>query len=479
MAWGDPHASGLRVLSLDACVKITADEYQFKGAVSLFDYDIVFWDPARSLDTYSFDYNTFDGRRSLNRGTSAAAMRDAERRGREIREFLNLGRTLVVYLPGDMAVNVYTGEQEHSGTGRNRQTTDILGTFDLLDCLTVSCGGLSTSGLDIEPVDGTVAPLYRETSDFWAYRRTLDNADGLQVLMRVKGTDKPVAGYAEVGDGLLVLLPSFWRPTEDSNDEDEEDEEDEDRVGHGSDDELTAKDWTDRERTADESVLEWIASLARKSAIETASWTKDFVFEGQEARDEKIRKAQALVERHQRTVDALAEEQAQEDAWKLLVAGTGEPLEHQVREALTLLGFTLEPPIRGRADVRAARDGRRLVAEVKGVKGSAAEKHAAQLEKWVSEEKTSGADVKGVLVVNAWKDTPPDQRDQPAFPSQMLAYSTARDHCLVTGAQLLAMVRAREDQPARANEIADVLLNTVGAVTGWDNPTLTKVVGGD
>lgn len=34
------------MLSLDARLRATADEYGFTSTVSLFDYDIVFWDPA-------------------------------------------------------------------------------------------------------------------------------------------------------------------------------------------------------------------------------------------------------------------------------------------------------------------------------------------------------------------------------------------------------------------------------------------------
>jgi hypothetical protein len=77
--------------------------------------------------------------------------------------------------------------------------------------------------------------------------------------------------------------------------------------------------------------------------------------------------------------------------------------------------------------------------EVKGRDtGSAGEKHAAQLEKWVMGhfEKT-GEHAKGLLVVNGFKDVELLARTEPVFPAQMIPFSTSRGHALISGVQLL------------------------------------------
>jgi len=103
------------------------------------------------------------------------------------------------------------------------------------------------------------------------------------------------------------------------------------------------------------------------------------------------------------------------------------------------------------------------VVEVKGIIGSAAEKHAAQLEKWVSEYyASSGKKPKGILVVNAFRNIPLQNRDETVFPDQMLPYCEHREHCLLTGLQLLGLYLACVDEPSEADDIINNIFETKG-----------------
>jgi len=116
----------------------------------------------------------------------------------------------------------------------------------------------------------------------------------------------------------------------------------------------------------------------------------------------------------------------------------------------------------GRDDVIVEFDGMHAVIEVKGKKGSAAESDAAQLEKWVAgfkEEK--GADPKGILLVNAYCETPLAERTEPAFPHQMLKYSTQREHCLMTTTQLLGLLLEARAHSERRVDLVNSLFSTV------------------
>ena len=97
------------------------------------------------------------------------------------------------------------------------------------------------------------------------------------------------------------------------------------------------------------------------------------------------------------------------------------------------------------------------------MKSSSAEKHAAQLEKWVSQYyEKNDIKPKGILVVNAYNDRPLEERTEPAFPNQMLKFSIAREHCLITGLQLLCLYLDCKDDDEKRRKAIDDLLTTNG-----------------
>ena len=95
----------------------------------------MFWKPSETLQSYSAYSGTYGGKDSLREHESARLVSDVKRRRAEFLEFLNMGRCLVVILPGDIEVYVDTGERTHSGTGRNRATTRIVTEFDLMSAI--------------------------------------------------------------------------------------------------------------------------------------------------------------------------------------------------------------------------------------------------------------------------------------------------------------------------------------------------------
>ncbi|MGW4635964.1 hypothetical protein ACWEMY_24600, partial [Nocardia sp. NPDC004415] len=115
-------------------------------------------------------------------------------------------------------------------------------------------------------------------------------------------------------------------------------------------------------------------------------------------------------------------------------------------------------------------DSRSAVVEVKGVNKSAAEKHAAQLEKWVAGElEATGTAPKGLLVVNTWRETDLSARTEKDFPDQMLPYCVSREHCLMTGLQLFVIRSEIEADASRAEYWRDKILKTSGIIDGADD----------
>jgi hypothetical protein len=151
-----------------------------------------------------------------------------------------------------------------------------------------------------------------------------------------------------------------------------------------------------------------------------------------------------------------------------LVTASGATLETLAHEAFAALGFTLETPQGGRADSVLRLGKRAAVVEIKGQKGSAKEQDAAQLYKWVAAFYADHSEhAKGLLLVNAFNETPLSKRTRAAFPKQMLKFAADQQgFCLVTGEQLLALWLKVEAAPGTRKALAESLLDCTGIYDG-------------
>lgn len=458
----------VRVLLLDAGMAIDdAVEAEFSSTVSMFEFDIVIWDPLQSiatyktLDEYTFQARSFEGRRWLSSHDSAQIKRDVARRKSEIVDFLKLGRTLVVFLPGDLTVAVETGEKRYSGTGRNQKTTNILTDFDILDALPVLLHTQFATGIDMQPVDSSIGPLYRDTVDYWQYGRIIDADPPFHPLLRVAGTTKVVAAEVEYEASSIIFLPLLW------TDEDEQPDHADDDEGGSAQVEIEGPS---PGAVVDNLVVRWLIERTTSEDITWPEWTDHYRFQTEVDRAPSIEELAARAAEIQAQLDDLSAEADADRKWKLLVTGTGTPFELAVADALQILGFQLLPVMPGRTDIRGSRNDVPIVVETKGVTKSAAESNCAQLEKWVAEEVEACRKPKGILVINAWLKDPPRARASAVFPPQMRPYAEMRDHCLISGLQLLNIARTAMREPTRREELAALLLNTTGVVEGWDDP---------
>lgn len=155
---------------------------------------------------------------------------------------------------------------------------------------------------------------------------------------------------------------------------------------------------------------------------------------------------------------------------KYLLTGSGNELEELVRSLFIELDFEVFDVEEGRDDLIVKYKELVAVIEIKGVSKSAAEKHAAQLEKWVSSYfENNGVRPKGILLVNAFKDIPLNHRNENAFPNQMLKYSTQREHCLLTTVQLLGLYYDCLAHPEKKDETINQLFSTIGVMENYSD----------
>lgn len=425
-----------------------ADFAEFSSDTSCYDYDVVIWDPGQSLWHYTSGSESYMGLNCLSDYYSVQITADIARRRKEFLELINSGRMLVVIARPPQKFYYATGEKSHSGTGRNRSTTRHVAAADMWEALPAEIAPIAASGKNIQLVgEGGLQALLRKHATYMRYTAVLEKAPG-STIAKIANTERIVGTTLNSKNGgALVIMPSVAFPEHD------EDDEADDTVPEGFTFQTDLLAWASERIGSKEALPEW----ASKYLVANESATKAGILTQEKA----IAKAKKKLETSQDELRQIEEK-------KQLFTGTGRQLELEVRKVLELLGGNVEEPEPGRDDWIVKFPEGVAVVEVKGVTKSAAEKHAAQLEKWVANYlEAEGVLPKGILVVNTWRQKALDERTEASFPEQMLAYSKARNHCLITGLQFLGIREAIEKDPSQKQKLRKQLLEEAGIFTGF------------
>jgi hypothetical protein len=450
--------------------------YTFGSDISAFDFDVVLWDPARSFRRYWVGGrdSTFNGLPAIEEDESAAIRADTARRKAEFIDFLKAGRTIVVIVSPPQRGHVRNGKYTTTGTGRNQQRIHEVAEFDLLSALPLELPAFTVARGDrLELVgDGPVAQLLRKYSSALEYTAVFEQAPEGSVIARIQGTDRILGCTIRTPEGgHLVLMPRIsFTPLPGETEESESDDleprwfDDNDDEGPDADYE---RNYPDEAEQFQLDLLQAIEALTGAGEISRPAWAADYATENQRSARDKVAKETVAVERARARLAKLQAEAEEMQQLDQLFLGSGRQLELRARDVLTLLGGVVTEPEPGRADWNVNFDGHPAVIEVKGVTKSASEKNAAQLEKWVAAAyEHTGESPKGILIVNTWREKPLADRTGVDFPDQMVPYSSARNHCLVTGLQLFVIACEIERDPTRAAHWRGQLLNTSGILGG-------------
>jgi hypothetical protein len=448
----------MRILTIDFYIddsSVTNATYREK--TSSLDFDLVIWDPEWAISHYpaSTDYR---GRPAPSESVSAQLISDYLRRRREFKELLDLGRTLAVFTSPPSVIYADTGEREHSGTGRNRATTRIVKDYDFWRTLPLAVPTVEARGQNLEVIgDERFAPFWSEFKNELYYSAYLEKSVGTP-LVRIAGTQRVVSAAVQTkGSGLVLLLPQIHIP----GSEDEEEDDDDDEDGEDGRRNQAEERWRRYLYVLIETVQRF---RAETGDFALPAWATNYLTSSEATARKAVVSAQLELRQVENTLAQRELTLAELERRKVLMTGSGRGLELAVKSVMETVGFTVEEPVPGRDDLIMHDDDRVVVVEVKGVVGSAAEKHGAQLEKWVSTyHEAHDVHPKGVLVVNAFRELPLVQRTEKAFPDQMLPYCTNRGHCLMTGLQLLGILQAMEEGGVKT---AEAVRQSIFATTG-------------
>ena len=415
----------------------------FRSHISFMDFDAVIIDTCCLAHEYEADYpTTYHGKRMISKDDSHRMVEEFSLMKKQIEEVLRQGKNVFILMTTNEPCFVYTGRTEFSGTGKNARASNIVNEFDPFSFLPIKLKPTMVSGENFNICcQAPYASFFQTTKDIISYDAYFE-ASEKELLLTIPNSNKVIAAVFEYEKGRIIVLPYPY------NEEYFE----------------TEKEWKKSAKRYLDALFELNHALLSTADYESLPlWSEGVKILNEKEEETNLEKDQKKLQSLKNKIEKHKEQIRKIQKKKLLITSSGTPLEEIVKEVLQELSFTLRPSKIGRSDVVASYGKTDIVAEIKGVTKSAAEKHAAQLEKWVSEfiEENNHAP-KPLLIVNGYCDTPLTERTEEVFPNQMLKYSEAREHALITTTQLLCLYTEIKKDPSCAESRIKELLSCVG-----------------
>lgn len=444
----------------------------FHAKLSLLDWDIILFKPEIS-DFYAHD-SYYQGKPSLKENSSFVLKECCEHWRREIKQAVEAGKTVVIFLPSVEEVYIDTGERRHSGTGRNQTTTRIVTLYKNYAAIPVDLKPVNTTGsaMKLVPLGAEIlAPYWAEFGSISEYKVLL-GSDTPGICLTTRNGNKPVGAISRSKNsaGSLVMLP-------DINFEDE-------LITEDKDGEIV---WTSDALKFTARLLNSIVALdkALRSTTEVTpapGWatSPSYVLAQERELITKLLDAEQKVEEAQRVKEALQESLDGAGKVRALLFEKGKPLEFAIIEALRMLGFNASQYKEADSEfdvVFSCAEGR-LLGEAEGKDSKAVNvDKLRQLamnihEDLQREEVTKPA--KGVLFGNGYRLVSPSDRAT-QFTEKCIAAAQSSSTALVATSTLFTAVQylAEEPDAAYAKKCREIILNGTGLVSFPTPPEAT------
>lgn len=289
----------------------------------LADGDIVVIEP--DIDPFC-DYfcdSSFQGKLSLSESSSFRLKEGILHWQREITSSLAAGKTIFVFLKESQEVFVDSGQRTYSGTGRNRQITNIVNKVDSYEFLSMPVSIINSSGKSIKlaPKANIIAPYWSEFEDETTYKVHIDGKVTQSLLLSRDGkrTVGAIIRYKE-SPGHLVLLPPL---------------------------DLDEDDWNKKGIAFARKLTSLLVSIDKqlrsdRQATPVPSWVENTVYTlpDEEKLERELLRLQEKIHALTRKTKAIQSEIRKERSLKRLLYENGTELEDAIHEALQLLGFS-------------------------------------------------------------------------------------------------------------------------------------------
>lgn len=430
-------------------ISLASDDVEycdFDSNDSLLDWDVVLFRPDIS-QYYLYSTEHYQGKPSLGDTASFELKERCEHWRREVKDAVEGGKTVVVFLPDIQDVWVDTGRREHSGSGRSRQTTRIVEPYSNYKTIPLDINPIGTKGSAIKLAARGAECLATYWSEFESssqYKVVL-SADKVPSSLLTRNGDKPVGAIyrSRTSKGALVLVPDI-QFIQDGFVQEVEDEEDE---------------WTPAAKAFARRMVGAVVGLdkALHAADEITAepgWAKtaDYALRRESELNEQLLLAETALENARTAKEQLLEELKASGSLRALLYEKGKPLERAIIEGLKTLGFEAEPfaDAHSEFDVVFESPEGRLIGEAEGKDNKAISiEKLRQLAMNIHEdlqrdEVTSPA--KGILFGNPFRLAPIADRGAP-FTDKCLRSAESSSTGLVATHDLYLAVRHLKNSP--------------------------------
>ena len=325
-----------RILTIGLELASTDTHYEtLRSKASLLDWDIVLFKPEISEFTEYGDF--YQGKRSLGESLSFQLKECCEHWRREIKQAVEAGKTVLVFLPSLDEVFVDTGQRSYSGTGRNQRMTRHVTAYNNYQAIPAELSPMTATGnsMKLSPKGAEVlAPFWTEFESSSRYTVILANPDVPASIVTRTGDRAVGAIYrSKSSAGSLLLLPDI--------------EFDAESFFRTKGDEQT---WSAAATKFAGRMVSTVVALDK--ALRTAGevtpeplWAANvqFSFRKESALRVQLLAVEQEVEQAQRRKEKLEEDLTSAGAFRGLLFEKGKPLERVVIEALRLFGFAAAP----------------------------------------------------------------------------------------------------------------------------------------
>ncbi len=417
----------------------------FSSDKTILEYDALLVDLKNIFEEYA-SHTEFNGLPRITDHDSTRLKKDLERRKSEIKEFLKSGKNIVVIDGNDECVYCYSGNKTVSGTGRNAQTTYLVEDVHSSSLLPVTISSLNLTGRSVFFTNKKIIDIFNKYIDYIEYRTTYENVEDKNILMTIKGTKKVISYYEKIGNGLLIFAPDLAF----------------DKTDHKKECALEKKYYND---------LTNLNTVISQNEIDLPLYSKKYLLHNEELMISDIEKSKDKLNKLMIDIEKKEAKLHELQNQKVMFTGTGTPLEINSVENFKKMGFSIikYDPNSVDEDIVIKYKEKVAVVEVKGVSGSATEKHTSQIVKWKSEYHIENDILpKGILLVNAFNEKELEKR-QEYFPNQMLKYATHQEICLLTTIQLYNIKEYLKNNPNEKEKIVNEIFGTNGIYKGFED----------
>jgi hypothetical protein len=300
---------------------------------SLADGDIVVIEPDIAPFYGYFPTDSFQGKPSLSESASFRLKEGIQHWQREISSGLAAGKSIFVFLKELQEVFVDTGQRTYSGTGRNRQTTNIVNKVDNYQLLSLPVTIVSSTGKSIKlaPKADIIASFWSEFQDVSEYKVHIDGKV-TQPLLVTRDGNRIVGAMLRYkkSPGHLILLPPLTIDTETMTEVKED-----------------GTYWNKKGIAFGKRLTQLLVTMDKqlrsdRQPTPTPPWVSDSAYNLplEQKLETDLLQLQEEIQTLTSKTKAIQLEILKESSLKRLLYENGSELEDAIHEALQLLGFT-------------------------------------------------------------------------------------------------------------------------------------------